>query len=139
MYLFSALFEVWQNSEYIFLHMKDLHDTVCEAKKMGVTIGADARFKLRVIFVYNCRFHRHYVNHLSWPLVFSWDIRKNEYTLHNVSMPISNPDVETGDETDGIIGYKKRNMSPKQGLAAVFQRIQSSRSNVDYNRPHCSM
>ena len=31
--------------------------------------------------------------------------------LHNVSMPISNPEVEAGDKTDGIIGYKKRCVS----------------------------
>ena len=36
-------------------------------------------------------------------------------------MPISNPEVEAGDKTEGIIGYKKRRMSLKQGLAGVFQ------------------
>ena len=46
-------------------------------------------------------------------------------------MPISNPEVEAGDETDYIIGYKKRRVSLKQRLAGVFQRIQSSRSYVD--------
>ena len=46
-------------------------------------------------------------------------------------MHISNPEVEAGDETDSIIGYKKRRVSLKQGLAGIFQRIQSSRSNAD--------
>ena len=41
-------------------------------------------------------------------------------------MPISNPEVEAGDETDRIIGYKKRHVSLKQGLAGAFPRIQSS-------------
>ena len=59
--------------------------------------------------------------------------------LQNVSMPLSNPEVEAGDATDSIIGYKKRRVSLKQGLAGVFQRIQSSQSNVDCNRPDCSM
>ena len=63
----------------------------------------------------------------------------HEYTLQNVSVLISNPEVEAGNKTDGIIGYKKRCVSLKQGLAGVFQRIQSSRSNVNSNRPHCSM
>ena len=63
----------------------------------------------------------------------------NEKTLQNVSMPISNPGVEAGDKTDSIIGYKKRLVSLKQGLAGVFQRIESSRSNVDCNRSHCWM
>ena len=54
-------------------------------------------------------------------------------------MSISNPEVEAGDKTDGIIGFKKRRVSLKQGLASVFQRIQSSQSNFDCNRPHCSM
>ena len=35
-------------------------------------------------------------------------------------MPISNPEVEVGDKTDGIMGYKKRRVSLKQGLASVF-------------------
>ena len=61
------------------------------------------------------------------------------YLLH-VSMPVSNLEVETGNETDGIIvvGHKRR-MSLKQGLAGVFQRAQSSRSDVDCNTPYCSM
>ena len=62
-------------------------------------------------------------------------LKKNEqkdHKLHNVSVPISNPEVETGNEADGIIGCRKRGMSLKQGscLAGLFQRIQNSRSNV---------
>ena len=63
----------------------------------------------------------------------------HEYTLRNVSMPVSNPEAEAGDKTYGIIGYKKLRVSLKQGLAGVFQWIQSSRSNFDCNRPHCSV
>ena len=44
-------------------------------------------------------------------------------------MPISNPEVEDGSKTDGIIGYKKRRVSLKQGLAGVSQRIPSSHAN----------
>ena len=55
---------------------------------------------------------------------------QKEHTLHNASIPISNPEVETEDEMGGIIGYKKRRMSLKPRLAGVFQRIQSYRSNV---------
>ena len=32
----------------------------------------------------------------------------HEYTLHNVSTPISKLEVKAGDKTDGIIDYKKR-------------------------------
>ena len=39
-------------------------------------------------------------------------------------MLISNPGVDAGDKTDGIIGYKKRRVSLKQGLASAFLRIQ---------------
>ena len=42
-------------------------------------------------------------------------------------MPISNPEVEAGDKSDGIIGYKKRRVSLKQGSAGVFQRIRAVR------------
>ena len=45
-------------------------------------------------------------------------------------MPISNPEVEAGDKTDGSIGYKKRRVSLKQGLAGVFQRMQSKANLV---------
>ena len=48
-------------------------------------------------------------------------------------MPISNPEVEAGDETDGIIGNKKRRVRLKQGVAAVFRRIRSSQSKADCN------
>ena len=54
-------------------------------------------------------------------------------------MPISNPEVDARYMTDGIVGYKKRRVSLKQCLARLFLRIQSSRGNVDCNRPHCSM
>lgn len=39
----------------------------------------------------------------------------HEYTLYNVYMPISNPEVKAGDETDGVIGQKKRRVSLKPG------------------------
>ena len=42
--------------------------------------------------------------------------------LHDVSVPTSNPEVEAGDKADGIIGYKKRRVSLKQGLTGVFQK-----------------
>ena len=45
-----------------------------------------------------------------------YDWRKDR---KNVSVPILNPDVETGDVTDGVIGYRKRRLSLKQGLAGV--------------------
>ena len=67
-----------------------------------------------------------------------WVLQK-EYTLHNVSMPISNLEAETGDNKDGIIGYKKHHMSLKQCVADVLQRIQRPQSIVDCSRPHCSM
>ena len=54
--------------------------------------------------------------------------------LHNFSMPISNPEVEARGKTDGIIGYKKRRVSLKQGWAGVLQRIKSSGSNDDKGR-----
>ena len=46
-------------------------------------------------------------------------------------MPISNPEVEAGDKTDGIIGYKKRRVSLKQHLAGVFRRFQGSRTKIE--------
>ena len=52
--------------------------------------------------------------------------KKHEYTLHNVSMPISNPEVEAGDKTDGMEdkrhALKRRNVV-RQGRHIEIQDL----------------
>ena len=62
--------------------------------------------------------------------------RKNEYTLHNVSMPISNPEVEAGDEKDGIYSRVLQAQSKGRSITGPNACNASQKSTVRTNRRH---